>query len=136
MRGWHLSRSLAQDLTVTALHNALQHATPFIFHSDQGSQYAGWLHTEVLVNAGVHISMSDTAQPTQNGLVERFMRTLQEAHVDYADSRDFDDAFRQLQGWLEVEYMTEHVHSALDYLTSAEFEAAALAQGQPLLSNA
>jgi putative transposase len=136
VRGWHLSRSLAQDLTVTALHNALQHATPFIFHSDQGSQYACWLHTEVLLNAGVHISMSDTGEPTQNGLVERFMRTVKEEHVDYADYRDFDDAFRQLQRWLELEYMTERVHSALDYLTPAEFEAAALAQWQPLLSNA
>jgi transposase InsO family protein len=72
--------------------------------------------------------MSDTGEPTQNGLVERFMRTVKEEHVDYADYRDFDDAFRQLQRWLEVEYMTERVHSALDYFTPAEFEAAALAQ--------
>jgi transposase InsO family protein len=134
-RGWYLSRRLAQDLTVTALHTALEHGTPFIFHSDQGSQYACWLHTEVLLNAGVHISMSDTGEPTQNGLVERFMRTVKEEHVDYADYRDFDDAFGQLEQWLEVEYMTERVHSALDYLTPAEFEAAALAQWQPLLNN-
>jgi transposase InsO family protein len=53
--------------------------------------------------------------------------------VDYAEYDDYDDAFRQLQHWLEVEYMTERIHSALDYLTPAEFEAAALGQPIPLL---
>ncbi|MBZ0283379.1 MAG: hypothetical protein K8L97_21765 [Anaerolineae bacterium] len=31
--------------------------------------------------------MSDKASPTQNGIVERFMRTVKEEHVDYADYR-------------------------------------------------
>lgn len=51
---------------------------------------------------------------------------------DYAEYDDFDDAFRQLKHWLEVEYMTERIHSALDYPTPAEFEAAALGQPLPL----
>jgi hypothetical protein len=28
----------------------------------------------------------------------------------------------QLKQWLEVEYMSERIHSALNYLTLAEFE--------------
>lgn len=95
VRGWALSRSLEQQLTLDALDMALAKGTPFI--SDQGSQYAAWQHTERLLGLGVNLSMSDTASPTQNGLVERFMRTVKEEHVDYTEYRDFEDAEKQLQ---------------------------------------
>lgn len=127
VRGWALSRSLSQSLTLDALEQALAHATPFIFHSDQGSQYAAWLHTERLLGLGVKISMSDKGRPTQNGIAERFMRTVKEEHVDYSDYSDFDDAYRQLKQWLEVVYMTERLHQALHYSTPVEFEKNALA---------
>jgi transposase InsO family protein len=39
-----------------------------------------------------------------------------------------------LKHWLEVTYMTERLHQALDYVTPAEFELAVLAQPRyPLL---
>ncbi len=134
VRGWALSRSLEQPLTLDALQMALAKGTPFIFHSDQGSQYAAWNHTERLLSQGVHISMSDKASPTQNGLVERFMRTVKEEHVDYSEYRDFKDAYQQLKFWLEVVYMTERIHESLHYVTPAEFEAVVLAQNYPLLN--
>lgn len=112
----------------------LQHGRPAIFHSDQGVQYAAWEHTQLLHNAGVQISMSDTGQPTQNGLVERFLRTFKEEHVDCTDYPDYDDAFGQIGRWLEVEYMTERIHSSLSYLTPAKFEAAAIAANQSPLA--
>jgi putative transposase len=136
VRGWALSRSLQQQLTLDALEMALAKGTPFIFHSDQGSQYAAWQHTERLLGLGVKISLSDKASPTQNGLVERFMRTVKEEHVDYSEYRDFEDAYQQLKHWLEVVYMTERIHEALDYVTPAEFEAVALATRYPLLNPA
>ena len=136
VRGWALSRSLEQQLTLDALERALGKGTPFIFHSDQGSQYAAWQHTERLLGLAVHISMSDKASPTQNGLVERFMRTVKEEHVDYSEYRDFDDAYQQLKHWLEVVYMTERIHESLDYITPAEFEAGALAERYTLLNPA
>ena len=46
------------------------------------------------------------------------------AHPDYTEYTDFDDAYCQIEHWLKVEYMTERIHSALGYLTPAEFEAA------------
>ena len=100
-----------QQLTLDALDMALTRGTPFIFHSDQGSQYTAWQHTQRLSLLGIKISMSDKGQPTQNGLVERFIRTVKEEHVDYADYDDFADAQRQLKHWLEIEYMTERIHS-------------------------
>jgi putative transposase len=133
VRGWALSRQIDEELTLTALEMALTKGTPSIFHSDQGSQYTAWRHTQRLLWLGVRISMADTGQPTQNGLAERFIGILKQEHVDFTEYEDFDDAFHQLQQWLEIEYMTERIHSALDYQTPAEFEAAALGQLIPLL---
>jgi putative transposase len=79
--GWALSRRVDLLLTLAALEMALQKAIPFIFHSDQGSQYAAWEHTDRLRSLGVKISMSDKSCPTQNGIAERCMRTLKEEHV-------------------------------------------------------
>lgn len=132
VRGWALSRTMDEDLTLAALEMALDHRTPTIFHSDQGAQYTAWRHTQLLLAAGVQISMSETGQPTQNGVAERFIGILKQEHVEYAEYDDVEDAFRQLKYWLEVEYMTQRIHSALDYLTPAEFEAAALGQSLPL----
>lgn len=137
VRGWALSRHIDQQLTLDALDMALAHGKPSIFHSDQGSQYAAWLHTDRLLEHRINISMSDKASPTQNGLVERFIRTVKEEHVDYSEYSDFEDACRQISHWLEVVYMRERIHQALDYLTPVEFEMAARAKARyPLLSPA
>jgi putative transposase len=125
LRGWHLGRSLeAPDLTGRALEMALsRHPGPAIHHSDQGKQYAAASYRDRLPDS-TQVSMAAVGTPTENALVERFIRTLKEEHVDYSDYRDFDDACDQLAHWLEVEYMTERVHSSLGYLTPAEFEVA------------
>jgi putative transposase len=122
VRGWHLGRTLSKSLT--ALEKALAHGKPDIHHSDQGVQYAATQYVARLKDAGVLVSMSEPGQPTQNAYAERFMRTFKEEHFDYTEYTDFEDAYRQIEHWLEVEYMTERIHSALGYLTPAEFEAA------------
>jgi transposase InsO family protein len=137
LRGWCLSRNLDKDITISALKMALaRHPAPLIHHSDQGSQYATPAYTALFPEGETLISMSAVGQPTDNGLAERFMRTLKEEHVDYSDYEDFDDAERQIAHWLETEYMTERIHSALGYLTPAEFEAMALNQPVSLLMTA
>jgi len=125
VRGWHLGRRLdTESLTARALQMALaRHPAPAIHHSDQGKQYAAAAYRALLPDT-TQISMSAAGCPTENGLAERFIRTVKEEHVDYADYHDYADACRQLAHWLEVEYMTERIHSSLGYLTPAEYEAA------------
>jgi putative transposase len=135
LRGWNLGRSLEKELTIDALKMALdRHPAPEIHHSDQGKQYAATDYTDLL-GPTVTISMSATGQPTENGLIERFIRTFKEEHIDYTEYQDFDDAYQQIEHWLEVEYMTERIHSALDYLTPAEFETALIASAESPLLN-
>lgn len=122
IRGWHLSRRLDKRLSMTALEKALAaYPAPEVHHSDQGSQYATPKYTRLLP-ATTQISMSAAGRPMENGIVERFIRTFKEEHIDYTEYRNFNDAITQIAYWLEVEYMTERMHSSLHYLTPAEFE--------------
>ena len=52
IRGWHLGRSLEQELTITALRRAFERGRPEIHHSDQGVQYAAHAYVEMLMSAG------------------------------------------------------------------------------------
>ncbi|MDH5679554.1 MAG: IS3 family transposase [Nitrospinota bacterium] len=122
IRGWHLSRNLDKRLTITALEKALaNHPAPEIHHSDQGGQYASPDYTRLLP-ARTQLSMSAAGRPMENGIVERFIRTFKEEHIDYTEYENFTDAIGQIAYWLEDEYMTQRIHSALAYLTPSEYE--------------
>jgi putative transposase len=122
IRGWYLSRTLEQDLTLTALKRALAQHTPEIHHSDQGIQYAAPAYTDLLRAAGVAISMAEVGEATQNGYAERLIRTIKEEEVDLSDYLDFADAYHQIGRFLEDVYMHKRIHSSLGYLTPVEFE--------------
>jgi transposase InsO family protein len=121
IRGWHLSRSLDRQLTIAALKQALRRGCPEIHHSDQGVQYAAFDYVDLLKDKA-RISMAEVGEPTQNGYAERLMRTIKEEEVDLSDYRDYHDAYQRIGQFIEDVYMHKRVHSALDYLTPAEFE--------------
>jgi len=123
IRGWHLSRSLDQELTRRALEKALARNVPEIHHSDQGVQYAARPYVERLREANVKISMADVGQPTQNPHAERLIRTIKEEEIELSEYEDFEDAHVQIGHFIEQVYMHKRIHSALGYLTPAEFEA-------------
>lgn len=122
IRGWHLARGLDQNLTMTALQKALERAKPGIHHSDQGVQYAASDYVETLHRKGVQISMADIGDPTQNGHVERLIRTIKEEEVDLSEYENYHDAYHQIGRFLEDSYMFKRIHSSLGYLTPNEFE--------------
>ena len=122
VRGWYLSRSLDQSLTLNALLSALAHRCPEIHHSDQGIHYAFRNYIEVLREHKVQISMASVGKPEENGYAERLMRTIKEEEVELSEYNDLDDAREQIGYFLEDVYMTKRIHSALGYLTPVEFE--------------
>ena len=133
IRGWHLSRSLDEALTMTALERALTKHTPEIHHSDQGVQYAATGYVARLHDLKVQISMAEIGQAWQNGYAERLMRTIKEEEVNLSDYYDFHDAYQQIGQFLDDVYMHRRIHSALGYLTPAAFEVEWLAH-QPSVS--
>jgi transposase InsO family protein len=124
IRGWCLSRLLDQELTLTALRAALASRQAEIHHSDQGVQYAAYAYIDLLKAHDIQISMAAVGKAEENGYAERFMRTIKEEEVDLSDYQDFRDASCQIGRFIEDVYMTKRIHSALGYLTPAEFESA------------
>jgi len=125
IRGWELSRHLDQALTCAALERAVAAGhQPGIHHSDQGVQYAATAYVARLEQLGVQISMAEQGEPRQNGYAERLMRTIKEEEVALTEYRDFADAYAQIGRFLDEVYQRKRIHSALGYLTPAEFEAA------------
>ena len=122
IRGWHLSRSLDQGLTLAALERALVVAVPHIHHSDQGLQYAASAYVERLRQQGVTLSMAAVGEPRENGYAERLVRTIKEEEVDLSEYVDLADAQKQLARFLDDVYNLKRIHSALGYLTPREFE--------------
>jgi putative transposase len=134
VRGWHLSRSLDRELTLTALRRALTDHVPEIHHSDQGWQYACSDYTDLLSEYKVRISMAAVGKPEENGYAERLMRTIKEEEVDLSEYEDFHDAYRSIGRFLDDVYTQKRIHSALGYLTPTEFEENWLAQqSEPVL---
>jgi putative transposase len=122
IRGWHLGRSLEQELTLTSLSRALERGCPEIHHSDQGVQYAATAYVALLEGLAVKISMASVGEPEENPYAERVMRTIKEEEVDLSEYEDFSEALRGLGRFLDDVYNRKRIHSSLGYLTPAEFE--------------
>jgi len=67
--------------------------------------------------------MAAQGKPEENGYAERLMRTIKEEEVDLSEYRDLDDTRKQIGCFIDQVYMQKRIHSALGYLTPAEFEA-------------
>lgn len=73
--GWHLSLRHTQELTITALKDALatrQLKKPKFIHSDQGSEYLAKEYIRFAKEWQIQISMSRKASPWENGYQESF----------------------------------------------------------------
>jgi putative transposase len=123
--GWALGRTLAGELTLSALRMALASRRPsagLVHHSDRGVQYASHDYTALLQDHEVIISMSRKGNPYDNAACESFMKTLKYDEVHRNEYRDFDDALASISQFLEVVYNQQRLHSALGYRPPAEFE--------------
>jgi len=122
LRGGHLSRHLDQTLTVTALRRALAQHRPEMHHADQGVQYAALAYVQIVRDVGAQISMAAVGEATEHGYAERLMRTIKEEEVTLHDYQDFHEAYQRLGHFLADVSQHTRLHSALGYLTPAEFE--------------
>jgi putative transposase len=123
IRGWALSHGLGGELSLAALHQALSCGCPTIHHSDQGVQYAATEYVALLARKNIQISMAEVGQSQQNGYAERVIRTIKEEEVYLSDYQSYEEALHQIGHFIEDVYLTKRIHSALGYLTPAEFEA-------------
>ena len=132
IKGWALSKNLDASLTIKALNQALsRNPKPAIHHSDQGVQYCDKAYVEILKEAAILISMSDKGNPYQNNITESFFKTLKYNEVYLNEYDDFEEAYSNIEKFIEVVYQKKRLHSSLGYLPPEEFEAQVLAGQRP-----
>jgi putative transposase len=132
--GWALERSLTSELALKALQRAVEQRQPpagVVHHSDRGVQYCSREYVEVLELYQMTGSMSRPANPYDNAVCERFMKTLKQEEIYCSDYRDRDDLAAHLGEFIDRYYNRLRLHSALGYRTPEQFEAD-LAAATPL----
>lgn len=72
--------------------------------------------------------MAAVGKPEDDSYTERLMRTIKGEEMDLLEYADFHDAHRSIGRFLDEVYPQKRIHSALGYLTPAEYEADWLAQ--------
>ncbi len=73
---WALDDSVEQPFVLEAVGQALAHARPQIWNSDQGSHCTSLQYTQLLEEAGVQISMDGKGRALDNIFIERLWRTI------------------------------------------------------------
>jgi len=125
--GWAVEVHLRAALAVAALQMALAARRPqpgqLIHHSDRGVQYACAEYSALLAAHGIQPSMSRVGSPYDNAKAESFMSTLKREEVDGRAYRTAHEARRSIGSFIEEIYNRQRLHSALNYLAPADFEA-------------
>ncbi len=123
--GWAMSARMTTELTLRALHMALQQRRPgpgLIHHSDQGSQYTDERYQAVLRAHGIQASMNGAGNWYDNAPVESFFGTLKSERVHQGVYRTHDEASPDLFYYIEAFYNRRRLHSSLGYLSPEAYE--------------
>lgn len=124
--GYALGDSLETELPKQALRRALWRRRPgagLVHHSDRGVQYASAEYREVLEAHGIQASMSRRGNCWDNAVAESFFATLEWELIERSRWETHAEAEHAVSEYIERWYNTERRHSALEYLSPAEYEA-------------
>jgi len=123
--GWAMAENMESRLVVDALAMAVQWRLPdegLLAHSDRGSQYASEHYQLLLAKHGITCSMSRRADCWDNAPMESFFASLKKELVHDADFATRAEARAAIFEYIEVFYNRQRRHSALGYVSPAEYE--------------
>lgn len=122
---WSIADHMRTELVVDALEMARWQRRPepgTIVHADRGSQYTSWLFGHRLRQAGLLGSMGRVASSVDNGLMESFWSTMQRELLDRRSWTTQAELGSAIFEWIEGFYNPRRRHSALGYLSPADYE--------------
>jgi transposase InsO family protein len=123
--GWAMKARLTSDLVMDALRMAVLNRRPprnLIHHSDRGSQYASEAYQALITAHGISASMSRNGNCYDNAPMESFFSTLKQELVQHRRYQTRAEARLDIFDYIEVFYNRIRRHSALQYLSPADFE--------------
>lgn len=112
---YKLSNSMDSTLVTDVLKDALnKYPTPQIFNSDQGSQYTGHDHIQILKNNNIQISMNSKGRSIDNIAIERFFRTLKYNCIFINDFKNIQELKDGIKSYVH-KYNYRRFHSSISY---------------------
>jgi putative transposase len=112
---YKLSNSMDASLVTDILQDALQkYPAPLIFNSDQGSQYTGHEHVDILKNNNIQISMNGKGRSIDNIVIERFFRTLKYNCIFINDFNNITELKEEINNYMD-KYNNQRFHSSIGY---------------------
>lgn len=116
---WELSNSMETDFCLKALDTAFSYGKPFIFNSDQGSQFTSIAFTHTLLDRGIRVSMDGRGRFYDNIFIERLWRSVKYEDVYLKKYETVPLLTNGLSRYFE-RYCFERPHQSLAYCTPAE----------------
>ena len=123
--GWAMGDTLQTALVVDAFNMAVWNRRPaaeVVHHSDRGAQYTSLTFSRQCREAGVAPSMGSVGDAYDNALAEAFFATLETELLLRHTFATRQAARLALFDFIEGFYNSHRRHSALGYLSPAEFE--------------
>jgi putative transposase len=124
--GYAMADHMKTDLVIQALRMAVKHRRPpegLIHHSDKGTQYTSYAYQHELAAWGMKPSFTGTGACLDNAFIESFWATLKKELVHQTTFATREEARSAIFEFIEVFYNRYRLHSSLDYLSPATFEA-------------
>jgi len=123
---WRLSNSMDTRFCLDALDEALSHATPMIFNSDQGAQFTSTEFTERLLANNIAISMDGRGRALDNVFIERLWRSVKYEEIYLKEYENVDELYIGLSDYFAF-YATQRPHQGLNNRTPFEVYSGSLA---------
>ena len=113
---WEISNTIETEFCIIALKRALKKGIPFIFNSDQGSQFTSKKFTSILENNNIQISMDGRGRWLDNVFIERLWRTVKYENIyrnSYETGKELNDGLNEYFKY----YNNIRTHQTLKYNT-------------------
>ena len=120
--GWSLSPQKNVKLTLQALDRAVHRCRPrpgLIFHSDRGTEYAGYIFQDRLAELGMVQSMN--ARMNDNAHMESFYHSMKSDVIHGATFDDERQLSHAVRDYIRF-YNERRLHSSIGYVAPAAYE--------------
>lgn len=120
--GWSFGHKKNVKLTLQALDRAVHRSRPragLIFHSDRGTEYAGYVFRDRLAELGIVQSMNE--RMNDNAYMESFYHSLKSEVIHGAIIESESQLLQIIRTYMHF-YNERRLHSSIGYMTPAMYE--------------